>query len=67
MLALSRSVGQKIILSTSDGEIEVCFIQSNTLSNVVIGINAPASVQIAREELLTEGNRKLWREGHRGD
>lgn len=50
MLVLSRKIGEKIIIND---EIEVVIIDSNQ-STVKLGINAPKSVRIFREELYKE-------------
>lgn len=50
MLVLARKIGEKIIIND---EIEIVIIDSNQ-STVKIGINAPKSVSIYREELYKE-------------
>lgn len=50
MLVLSRKIGEKIIIND---EIEVVIIDSNQ-SSVKLGINAPKSVSVYREELYKE-------------
>lgn len=52
MLVLSRDIGDRIILEYPSGvivEIEVLNVKSK---QVKIGLDAPADVNIAREELL---------------
>lgn len=51
MLVLERRSGQTIILSTSDGIVEVVVSQSQA-GRVKLGINAPLSVSIVRKELI---------------
>lgn len=50
MLVLSRKIGEKIIIND---EIEIVIIDSNQ-STVKIGVNAPKSVSVYREELYRE-------------
>lgn len=50
MLVLSRKIGEKIIIND---EIEVVIVDVNN-SIVRVGINAPKSVSIYREELYRE-------------
>lgn len=50
MLVLSRKIGEKIIIND---EIEIVVIDSNQ-STVKLGINAPKSVSVYREELYKE-------------
>lgn len=51
MLVLERTEGQKIILNTSDGPVEIVVynIQQGRLR---LGVNAPQSISIIREELI---------------
>lgn len=50
MLILARKIGEKIIIND---EIEIVVVDSNT-GGVKLGINAPKSVNIYREELYRE-------------
>lgn len=50
MLVLSRKIGEKIIIGD---DIEIVVIDSNQ-STVKLGINAPKSVSVYREELYKE-------------
>ena len=50
MLILSRKIGEKIIIND---EIEIVVVDTNA-SGVKLGINAPKSVSIYREELYRE-------------
>ena len=50
MLILSRKIGEKIIIND---EIEIVVVDSNA-SGVKLGINAPKTVSIYREELYRE-------------
>jgi len=54
MLILTRLPGQKIIIDTGHERIEVIIVQVRG-DKVRVGIDAPKHVQIAREELLSEG------------
>lgn len=51
MLVLERRSGQTIILSTSDGIVEVAVTQCQA-GRVKLGITAPMSVSIVRKELI---------------
>lgn len=51
MLMLGRKNGQKVLLWTSDGLIEVMFKEFAS-GNAYIGFEAPKTVDIAREELV---------------
>ena len=53
MLMLGRKNGQKVLLKTSDGLIEVMF-KEFVNGNAYIGFEAPKTVNIVREELLRE-------------
>ncbi len=50
MLILSRKIGEKIIIND---EIEIVVVDSNS-TGVKLGINAPKTVSIYREELYRE-------------
>ena len=50
MLVLARKIGGKILMETSDGPIEVTVVRTKGRT-VRLGINAPQSVRIKREEL----------------
>lgn len=56
MLVLSRNVGEKILIS---GEILVQIVEIKA-DKVKIGISAPRDVNIMREEILTERERKRF-------
>jgi len=51
MLVLSRRVNESIFLETSDGSIEVTLTNING-NQARIGVRAPKSVVILREELV---------------
>lgn len=53
MLMLSRKEGQRIRLLTSDGPIWITVARINR-GQTTIGIEAPESVVIAREELIED-------------
>ncbi len=50
MLILTRKIGEKIIIND---DIEIIVVDSNS-SSAKIGINAPKSVRVFREELYKE-------------
>lgn len=64
MLTLSRNVGESVILNTSDGPIKVVFVKSNGPNQIHLGFHAPRKVEIAREELIINGDE--WRRGKHG-
>ena len=47
MLVLKRKIGQKVIVCTSDGNIEIMITKKGS-----IGVSAPRGTLILREELL---------------
>jgi len=52
MLILSRKEGESIILNLPDGEqVRICLTQYNG-DQTRVGIEAPLSIQILREELI---------------
>ena len=51
MLVLSRKRGEKIIVGTSDGQIEIMVTRIQSNGKVRLGINAPAGCDILRDEL----------------
>jgi carbon storage regulator len=51
MLVLSRREGEVIVLETSDGLIRIKLTEYNG-NQTRVGIDAPKSVRILREELL---------------
>lgn len=53
MLMLSRREGQRIRLMTSDGPIWITVARINR-GQTTIGIEAPESVPVAREELFED-------------
>ena len=55
MLILSRYEGESLILKTSDGEIVVS-LQQTKGNSAKIGIEAPESVLVLREELLPDAD-----------
>jgi carbon storage regulator CsrA len=55
MLALTRDVGESLILETSDDPIRVTLIKiDDKRSQGEIGIEAPQSVRILRDELIPD-------------
>lgn len=57
MLVLKRGENEKIVIQTSDGPI-VLIVCSTGMEKTKLGIQAPQSVQIFREELLSEQTRR---------
>jgi carbon storage regulator CsrA len=59
MLVLQRRVGEKIILDTSDGRIEICLVDLRHVK-ARIGVDAPDCVTIHRDEIwrLVNGEQK---------
>jgi carbon storage regulator len=53
MLVLTRRPGEKLILETSDGPIEI-LIASIGGQQTQVGVDAPESVTVLREELREE-------------
>lgn len=53
MLVLTRSIGQRIILKTSDGDVIVS-VQDVRRQLVRVGITAPRTMKIYREEVLAQ-------------
>ena len=53
MLVLSRREGEAIILETSDGPITIRLTEYNG-SQTRVGVEAPRSVKVLREELLDD-------------
>jgi len=53
MLILTRRTSESIIIETSDGIIEVVICKING-GQVRVGIDAPDSVNVDREELVRE-------------
>lgn len=51
MLVLGRAIGQKIVVETSDGPIEIV-IRGTNGKQIKVGVDAPKSVKIMRKELL---------------
>lgn len=67
MLALSRNVGESIIITTSAGEVievQLVRISGDARRQAQIGIEAPKSVHIRRAEIspIIPANRILKRE-----
>lgn len=52
MLCLSRKVGQKTILQTSDGPVTITVLAVRSGSTIQLGIEAPGMVAIHREEII---------------
>lgn len=52
MLVLKRAKDESIIINTSDGEIRVMITDASEFVNV--GIDAPRSCTVLREELVSE-------------
>ena len=53
MLVLERKEGQRIILETSDGTVEIVLFNLQQ-GRAAIGIAAPETVNIIRKELITD-------------
>jgi carbon storage regulator CsrA len=53
MLTLSRKKGESIILNTVDGEIKVAIKSIGSGGQVKLSIEAPDTVVILREELIS--------------
>lgn len=51
MLVLSRRTGERVVLQTSDGDIEVEVLEHQR-GKVRLAFTAPAAVKIYREEIL---------------
>lgn len=51
MLVLKRGKGKSIVINTSDGEIKLMITDASGL--VSVGINAPRSCSVFREELVS--------------
>jgi sRNA-binding carbon storage regulator CsrA len=54
MLKVKRPEGESLILYTSDGPITVVVDYVTDRFQVAVGIDAPQSVTVLREELLVE-------------
>ena len=54
MLVLERKEGQRIILETSDGTVEIVLFNLQQ-GRAAIGIAAPETIKIIRNELLPIG------------
>lgn len=54
MLVLTRREGESIVLETSDGPIRVKLVAYKSNTETSVGIEAPESVRIMREELLRD-------------
>jgi carbon storage regulator CsrA len=52
MLVVTRKVGEKVVLPDAQIEITVSAVMKN--GRVRLGIKAPSTVRVFREELLTE-------------
>lgn len=52
MLVLKRGKGKSIVINTSDGEIKLKITDASGL--VSVGIDAPRSCTVLREELVSE-------------
>lgn len=59
MLCLSRYRGERIVLETSDGPVwlTVLDVQTGGSSRIRLGIEAPTSVGVFREEIYAERSR----------
>ena len=67
MLILTRAPSQKILIRTDDGIVITVMVTSiNSGGTVSLGIDAPLSVDIAREELINEQNPRLHRQTRQG-
>lgn len=51
MLVLGRKVGEKILIDHPDGTIEVVLVEVKTKQVARIGVHAPESVRVDREEI----------------
>jgi len=56
MLVLERKEGQRIILETSDGTVEIVLFNLQQ-GRVSIGIAAPVTIKIIRKELLADAEK----------
>lgn len=52
-LMITRRSGQRVVLETSDGDIEVFVGRVQANGNVSLGFSAPVAINIRREELPT--------------
>jgi len=61
MLVLTRKAGQSIVISTSDGEIEIKVLKSRGSGQQrSIGISAPAKCSIIRAELRSHKSPSVY-------
>ena len=56
MLALSRNKGESIVCRTKSGEEITITVVKSKNGQCKLAIDAPESVRILREELITKGN-----------
>ena len=56
MLVLERKEGQRIILETSDGTVEIVLFNLQQ-GRASIGIAAPETIKIIRKELLADAEK----------
>lgn len=52
MLVLSRQIGERFVLETSDGPVYIKIVRSSP-DGVRVGFEAPDAVSVLREELIT--------------
>lgn len=50
-LCLGRHIGERVVIQTAEGEVEITIVQCKK-DWVRLGIQAPPSVQVWREELI---------------
>lgn len=65
MLVLTRKENQKVIMDVAGVRIVVNVVKACG-SKAILAIDAPADVQIVREELLQKDSRKNGRNGKKG-
>jgi len=53
MLFISRKEGESIILNTPDGDVKITIKSIRSSDQVKIAIDAPDTVEILREELVS--------------
>ncbi len=56
MLVLTRKVNERIVLDTSDGEVAIVVTQVRPCGRVKLGIDAPRTIVIGRDEVRHKEN-----------